>query len=113
MSATTPTEKPTAYAVATALNSHLHGGTCPGEGALGECPACYELERYPGRFYAHVYVWKAGQEQCLKAATVASWCEAAGAGDIVISQHLHDPDNETLDGVCHDGALSWLVEFSL
>lgn len=102
---------PTAATVAAALNSHLHGSTCPGTGALGECPACYELD-YPGRYYANVYVWKAGQ-QTLKPADVAAWCEAAGAGDIVISQLLHDPDNETFDGVCHDGALSWLVEFSL
>lgn len=109
---TTAAAQPTAASVAAVLNQHLHGGVCPGQGALGECPACYELKRYPGRYYAHVYVWPAGQPG-LKAADVAAWCEAAGAGDIVISQHLHDPLNDTYDGVCHDGALSWLVEFSL
>ena len=104
--------QPTATTVAASLNARLNGGTCPGNGALGECPACYELDRYPGRYCAHVYVWKAGQ-QILKAADVAAWCESAGAGDIVISQLLHDPTNETFDGICDDGALSWLVEFSL
>ena len=102
----------TAEAVMHALNARLNGRTCPSSGSLGECPACYELDKYPGRYYAHVYIWKAGQLS-LKPSTVAAWLTECGCTDVVIRQDMHDPDNDTYEGKCHDGALSWLVEFCL
>jgi hypothetical protein len=109
---TTSTHPADVISVMNALNQRLHGGTCPGAGALGECAAAYPFDPYPGRYTANVYIWKAGQ-QTLKAATLAAWVAAAGGSDIVIRQDIHDPDNDTFEGFCHDGALSWIVDFCL
>ncbi len=101
--------------VANSLNFHLTGGGCPTNGSLGECPAVYETYvRDDGvRYcYAHVYIWTAGKEKNLKATEVARWVEEAGGFVDTISHHLYDPGNFVTDGICEDGSLSWLVEFT-
>lgn len=96
------------------VSAKLHEGTCPGESALGECPQMYENHVNAGYtfYYAHVYVWKRGQG-VLKPGDVASWFEQAGGEHVTVSHHLEDAGNVVHDGVCEDGAWSWLVDFAV
>ena len=101
--------------VSAAINRNLNGGSCPVTGkSRGECAAVYEHWQQPetGKryFFAHVYIWPTDHNPT--ATEVAKWARDAGARDVMISHQLHDPYNGTIDGVCEDGALAWLVEFS-
>lgn len=95
------------------INRGLNGGDCPGAGALGECPAVYELSHDDDDagawFTAEVYL--ATRAQRFTAATLAEWIEACGGIEPCISHVLHDPYNETADGVCCDGARHWQAKF--
>lgn len=104
-----------AVAVHAAINHHLNGGACPVGGvSRGECAAVYQHWQHPETgerfFYAHVYIWPTDRNPT--ATEVAKWARDAGARHILISHELHDPGNGTIDGVCEDGALAWLVEFT-
>ena len=101
-------------ALSSLVNSKLHDGSCPDGRALGECPAMYEtfVNSTYTYYYAHVYVWKRGQG-VLKPRDVASWFEQAGAKYVTVSHHLEDSGNFVHDGVCEDGAWSWLVDFTI
>lgn len=95
------------------INRGLNGGYCPGAGALGECPAVYEMstddDGAGASFTAEVFL--APRATMITAATLAEWIEACGGLEPCISHVLHDPFNGTSDGVCLDGARHWLAEF--
>ena len=97
-----------------AINARMHTGKCPSAGSLGECPAIWvERETRNGQLIcgAAVYLWTAAND--LKMAEVASWFEAENCTDVIVYATMHDPDNETLEGVCSDGARPLYVTFSL
>lgn len=96
------------------VNGRMHPGSqCPGAGALGECAAITPLTGYSGHkfFIASLYLWPAAMD--LQAATVAAWFTEAFCTNVIVSAVLHDPDNETIDGVSQDGVWPWEVSFSL
>jgi len=96
------------------INARMHTGTCPSAGSLGECPAIWvEHENDSGALNcaAAVYLWHAAQG--LKMADVATWFEAEGCTDVIVYATMHDPVNETLEGLCSDGARPLLVTFLL
>lgn len=101
--------------LSTAINARMHEGRCPTAGSLGECPAIW-VERHATNSdalfcSAAIYLWSAGQG--LKMAEIASWFEAEGCTDVIVFATMHDPDNETLEGVCSDGARPLHINFLL
>ena len=82
---------------------------CPTDKSMGECPYLELMDESSNRYRAYLYIWHAGFH--LTAAQVAAWFTEAGAHDVFITHVLHDPYNDTLEGVCSDGVKNWLVEF--
>jgi hypothetical protein len=101
--------------VMNSVNERMHPGhNCPGAGALGECAAISTMKGHFGNeFYvASLYLWPAAMD--LQAATVAAWFTTAFCKDVIVSAVLHDPDNDTIDGVTDGGRCwPWEVSFGL
>ena len=97
----------------TAINLRMHAGTCPGAGALGECPGIWLKGSHGnlGHFSAAVYLWSGAES--LLFATVASWFEDLGATNVLVYATMHDAYNVTVEGRCSDGARPLLVTFDL
>jgi hypothetical protein len=96
-----------------AINQRMHkGSTCPGAGSLGECAAISDLIGESGHKFhvASLYLWPAAVD--LNPATVAAWFIEAGCTEVVVSAILHDPDNDTINGLS-GGARPWEVSFLL
>lgn len=97
-----------------AINRQLHEGTCPGAGALGECPAIWlgQSGETVGHYYAAVYLWPAAET--LPYAEVARWFKVAtGCEEVEVNAIMHDEYNDVKEGRCSDGARPLTVQFSL
>lgn len=102
--------------LSTIINRHMHEGSCPGAGSLGECPAIWlrHSNATHGHYSAAVYLWPAAAD--LKFAEVARWfSEATGLPDeeVLVELIVHDTWNDTREGLCSDGARPLSVSFSL
>ncbi len=94
------------------INAHMHEGTCPGSGCIGECAIIYSVaERSPKSYEAQLYIWN---QSFNDSSAVAEWFKAAGASNIWISHTLFSDVNEDRDGYCFgDRARNWVVAFEL
>jgi hypothetical protein len=97
------------------VNDRMHPGrACPGAASLGECAAISTITGHSGHehYVASLYLWPAAMD--LQAATVAAWFTAAFCKNVIVSAVLHDPDNDTIDGVTDGGRCwPWEVSFQL
>ncbi len=91
-----------------AINAHMHDGTCPTSGSLGECPALIEARAESDwvRVQLVLSIWDASFNS---ATTVEAWLEALGATCVEISHVLLDRVNETVNGVGVDQTRTWDV----
>lgn len=100
-----------------AINRFMHeGSTCPGAGSLGECCGIWldDSNATHAHYYAAVYLWTAAEG--MPYAEVARWFkEAASIDDDAVRVNLivHDTDNDTREGRCHDGARALGVTFTV
>lgn len=95
------------------INSHMNGGGCPATPSLGECAAIGRITGHGGHsvFVAHLCLLPAAAD--LKPSDVAAWFKSAGCDWVTVSALLHDPENETLDGITSDGVRPWEVCFQI
>lgn len=90
------------------INAHMHHGSCPTSGCIGECAALDETS--PGVWWAALYIW---DDNFNDSTEVAKWFTDLGAGEVVISHVLHDSYNGDKNGRCFDGVRAWHIEFEM
>lgn len=95
------------------ISAHLHDGTCPSSGCIGECPAIeFQSKCHDGteRWTAYLSIW---DDAFNDPSRVAGWFHEAGAQEVRVLHVLHDELNADRNGREDEfgGARNWQVDF--